>query len=452
MKNGMRLIFVTIPIAAIGAAVLAYMVITSPPPERNVLEERATAVRYIVTKTQAVAPVVVGFGLVQPARTYEAIAQVGGTVEYVNPGLVKGAILPAGSMLVRLSPADFKLAIAQSQANIRAIQAKLAELTVSEDNQKAALIIELDALDLKQKDLERAERLFAGNTVTQSILDAARSTLLVQRQKVLTIESTLSLLPTQKEVQREQIAVYQTNLEIAELNLARTKLTLPFSARVASVSVETGQYLSSGKTSAVLDGIDIAEIEAEIPIAPLRMLLKSTQTSADSAVVDPTRMTEILRNLNLTAEVRLSLGQEVIRWTASVDRISDNIDRNTGTLGVIVQVDGAYSATKLGDRPPLTKGMFVEVVLSARPITGYVVPRSAVRDGHLLVSDTENRLQLLAVVPELLQDEIALITHGLADGMAIVVSSPSPAIPGMLLELTEDTELEEQIALVGQVK
>ncbi len=50
----------------------------------------------IIARTQTVTPSIVGFGLVNPARTYEAIAQVGGTVDYVNPALQKGAILPAG--------------------------------------------------------------------------------------------------------------------------------------------------------------------------------------------------------------------------------------------------------------------------------------------------------------------------------------------------------------------
>ena len=87
--------------------------------------------------------------MASPARTYEAIAQVSGTVEYVNPDLEKGAILPAGAVLLRLSPVDFNLAIAQAHANIRAIEAVLTELTVAKDNQIAALAIETEALTLK---------------------------------------------------------------------------------------------------------------------------------------------------------------------------------------------------------------------------------------------------------------------------------------------------------------
>ena len=160
MKNGFRLVLVTLPIAAIGAGILAFVVSNSPPPERIELTERANPVRVITAETQTIVPAVTGFGVVTPARTFEAIAEVGGRVDYVSPALRDGQILPAGAVLLRLSPADFNLAIAQAKANIRAAEARLAELKVSEENQRAALEIERETLVVKASDLERTEALF----------------------------------------------------------------------------------------------------------------------------------------------------------------------------------------------------------------------------------------------------------------------------------------------------
>lgn len=452
MKSGWKLALITVPLVAIGVGFLGYMVATKPPPERKVLVERAVAVRVIVAAERLVSPTVIGFGLASPARTYEAIAQVGGTVEYVNPELEKGAILPAGSVLLRLSTADYDLAIAQANANIRAVEAVLTELAVLKKNQASALAIENEARMLKVNDLARVEKLFAGGTVSQNSLDGARTLLLAQRQKVLAIENTLALLPTQREVQLQQIAVYQAVLEIAKLNLSRTELTLPFAARVASVSVEAGQYLSVGKTSAVLDGIDAAEVVAQVPVAELLMLLQSARSVAGSFASDPTSMTQKLRDLALSAEVQLLLGDDIVRWPAVVDRISDIIDQKTGTVGVILRVSSAYSSAEPGKRPPLTKGMFVRVVLSAKPVTGIVVPRSALRSGQLLIAGDDNRLTLVPVTPFLVQDGIALITGGLEQGQRVVVSDVSPVIPGLLLNVTQDDTLMEQLATEGQLE
>ncbi len=452
MKSALKLVFVTVPLAAIGAGILALIVANRPPPERIVLAERATPVRVIIARTRAVTPSIVGFGLINPARTYEAIAQVGGAVDYVNPALAKGSILPAGAVLIRLSPVDFNLAIAQAKANIRAAEARLEELAVSEANQTASLEIEKQALALKAADLDRAETLLAAGTVPQTVRDAARTALLAQRQKVQAVESTLALLPTQRAVQTEQIAVYQSSLESARLNLKRTELTLPFAARVASTSVEVGQFVRVGQTAAVLDGIEAAEVEAQVSIAALRKLIQSTRINADALPIDPSMMTEALRKLGLSADVHLRLGQDVLSWTASVDRISDTIDQKTGTLGVIVRVDTAYSGLEPGRRPPLTKGMFVEVTLKAQPASGTLVPRNALRDGHLLVADADDRLQLVPVNFDLVQDGIALITGGVAEGARIVVSTPSPAIPGMLLAVTEDRSLMARLAAEGSAE
>src|SRR5690606_2569207 len=112
---GLKLALVTLPLALVGVGILALIIARNPPPDRNELAERATAVRVIVAQSQAVAPVLTGFGVVNPARTFEAIAEVGGTAEYVNPSLDQGAIIPAGDVLLRLSPADFNLAIAQAR-------------------------------------------------------------------------------------------------------------------------------------------------------------------------------------------------------------------------------------------------------------------------------------------------------------------------------------------------
>ncbi|NND17793.1 MAG: hypothetical protein HKN98_04370 [Silicimonas sp.] len=446
MRPALKLLLITLPIIGLGAGVLAYVIATGMPPERIPLAERATPVRVITAQTRALAPRVVGFGLVRPSRTYEAIAQVGGTVEYVNPGLQKGAILPAGAVLLRISPADFNLAIAQADANIRAAEARMSELAVSETNQIAALEIEQEALALRAADLERTEKLFQNGTISQASVDTARAAHLAQRQKVQSLVSALALLPTQRSVQTEQIAVYRATLETAKLNLDRTEFTLPFAARVASVSVEAGQFLRSGQAAALLDGIDAGEVEAQVPIAALRTLLRSSFGNNEPIALDPATMTDVLRRLGLSAEVHLRLEDEVISWPAKIDRISDTIDQTSGTLGVIVRVDTAYFGVEPGERPPLTKGMFVEVSLQGKPESGIWVPRSALREGRLLLVDAENRLRSVEVNTTLVQDGMALVAGGVSQGSRILVSQPGSVVDGMLLTVTEDTALMDRLA------
>ncbi len=445
MKSGFKLLLITLPLAAIGAGILAFVVSNKPPPARVAIAERANAVRVITAQTQPIVPKIVGFGVVAPTHTYEAIAEVGGTVEYVNPQLRNGQILPEGAVLLRLSPTDFNLAIAQANANIRAAQARLAELDVSEVNQRAALDIEHEVLAVRASDLARAEALFTAGTMPQSTRDAARAAHLAQRQKVQGIEGTLALFPTQRAVQSEQIAVYQTTLTTAERNLDRSTMILPFTARVAAHSVEVGEFLKVGQTAASLDGIDTAEVEVQVSIEALRALVRMAFPAEASLPLDPTRMSDMLAELNLSARVQLRLGDEVVNWPARVDRLADGIDQTTGTMGVVVQVEGAYGQADDTNRPPLTKGMFVTVTLSGTPVAGIVLPRSALRDGQAYLVDAENRLRMVAATPQLVQGDIALFTDAIADGSRIVLSPPNPVIDGLLLDPRPDVELMPQL-------
>jgi membrane fusion protein, multidrug efflux system len=323
---------------------------------------------------------------------------------------------------LRISPADFNLEIAQARANIRAAQARLAEFAVTEESLKAALAIENEALDLANRDFERIRELSVSGTVSPATLDAKKTGVLAQKQKVQNLENSIALLPTQRAVQNEQIAVYEAGLETAKLKLQRTEITLPFAARVSSSTLEVGEFVRPLLIAAEFDGVGAAEVNTQVSAGDLLdTLFVSAKTDGPAGGIGPSKLTDSLKEFGLSATVRLKVGQRVLEWPATVDRISDTVDQKAGTIGVIVRVDSAYSSARPGTRPPLTKGMFVEVVLSARPETGIVIPRIALRNGQVLIAGDDNRLALLPVKPLLVQNAIALITQGLEEGQRVVV-------------------------------
>ena len=344
------------------------------------------------------------------------------------------------------------MAIAQARANIRAAEARLAEIVISKENQELALKIEQDVLALKSSDLERLERLYTAGTASQTARDAAKAAHLAQRQKVQNLHGSLALLPTQKRVQSEQIAVYQASLASAKLNLDRTELRLPFGARVASVSVEVGQFVGAGKAVASFDGVKTAEVEAQISAADLQNLFQPKGGDRQAIALDPSKIIDVLSQLGLSAKVRMKLGQTMLEWPAALDRISNTIDQKSGTVGVILRIDSAYSSAKLGSRPPLTKGMFVEITLAAKPVDGIIIPRSALRGGQVMVADADNRLKRVSVSAYLVQGDVALITGGLEEGAQILVSTPVPMIKGMLLDLHSDADLMAELAAAGSAQ
>lgn len=428
-----------IPPILIGVAVLFFVVNGRDAPELKKAQELARTVRVITAEPIRLVPRVTGFGSVEPGQVWNAIAQVGGEVVYVHPDLENGAILPAGTEIVRISTADVDLVMSQAQANIRSAEAKLAELEVTESNTAAILEIETRSLKLLESDLKRKEALRERGALAQAAVEQEQRETLAQRKKVQDLKNTLRLLPTQRVVQREQIAVYQAQLSSAELDRSRTRITLPFDARIAEVDAEEKQFVQTGGILATVDSVDVAEVEAQIPIAQFRAMIQASAPNDLPTGFSATNLLRIVESIGLEAVVRLRAGSDVVEWPARFARTSDSVDPKTRTIGAIVAVDGAYLQATPGQRPPLIKGLFVEIEIRTRTIANsLIVPRSALHDGKLYVVDSENRLNARSVKIGLFQGDIAVVSEGVEPGDRIVVSDLIPAIEGMLLNPQSD--------------
>ena len=160
--------------------------------------------------------------------------------------------------------------------------------------------------------------------------------------------------------------------------------------------------------------------------------------------------------------VRLRTGALEAEWPGRVARVSDRIDPQTRTVGVVVAVDRPYAiAARTRDdgipaRPALAKNMYVEVELRGMPQPGRVViPRAAVHAGRVYVLNGEDRLELRKVSIAFEQEDVLVVGEGLRAGERIVVSDLIPAIAGMKLapEADEATAawLRAQAASDGQV-
>ncbi|MGI9408405.1 MAG: efflux RND transporter periplasmic adaptor subunit, partial [Hyphomicrobiaceae bacterium] len=431
-----------IPPILIGLAVLYFMASGRSAPERKPPEENARVVRTITVEPVQLVPRVTGFGSVYPGTVWTGIAQVSGEVVYVHPRLKNGTILPAGTEIIRISPADFTIAISQAQANIRSAEAKLAELEVSQANSTDLLTIEKRGLELHETELARKQGLVKRQVVAQSVVDLEHRDTLAQRKRVQDLENTLRLLPTQRRVQQEQIAINKAQLQSAELNLARTRIKLPFDARIGDVKVESGQFAQTGSTLVTADSVDVAEVEAQIPTSQFRAMVQASAPSNVAGGITPQSVSKIIKAIGFEATVRLHSGDDIVEWPARFARISDTVDPKTRTIGAIVAVDDAYAKAAPGQRPPLSKGMFVEIEIRTRAKgQSIVVPRSALHDDRLYVVDADDRLELRPVTTGLAQGNLVVIASGINPGERIVVSDLVPAIAGMLLKPRTDEQV-----------
>lgn len=436
-----------IPPIVIGVAIFMYMKGQKQGPQIIEAVEVSRAVRYVKAQPVVVVPKIHGFGEVAPGKEWVATAQISGEIIAIHPELKKGAILKAGSVLVTISPVDFELAIAQAKANIRSTEAKITEFSVSRQNTQAVLELEKQSLTIREGELARQQKLVKNGTVSRTSFDRERRDTFVQRKKVQDLENSLRLLPTQLAVQTEQKAVFAAQLRSAELNLKRTEIVLPFDARISDVDAEIAQFAQVGKTLVKTDGVEIAEIEAQLPIGKFLALLKAASGNLPVSGFDTRSLNKMINVLEMKVKIHLTTGGKKISWDGKLERISDVIDPKTRTVGIIATVSGAYAKAVPGERPPLAKGLFVEMEVTARALgTHFIVPRLAVHDKQLYIAGKDNRLEIRQVETGLVQEDFIVISKGLGDGEKVVVSDLDPAITGMLLAPQEHAVLFKQLS------
>lgn len=438
-----------LPPIAIGVALLALAVLSRDPPETVKPQEKRYPVRVLLVELQTFVPRVSGFGSVEPARTWNAVAQVSGRVEYVNPEFIRGGTVAKDDVLVRLAPVDYELAIVQARSRIESASAEIEEMSLSKETMLRSLQIERDALKIARRELERQRSLVGRGTVAASVAESQESATLAQRAKVQDLENELELLPTRLKALEQSKRVSEADLEIANLNLDRTVITAPFDARVAEADLEISQYIATGTVMGALDGIDAAEIDVQIPPRQMagfvRLAFRGREPPSGAGAG------RVPRGTGLTAFVRVGFpGSNGRGWEAKVTRISDTVDPETRSIGVIVSVPEPYAQIRPGERPPLIKGMFTEVELRGPAVDDtIVVPRAAVRDGKVMVAGSDDRLSFANVTVAYSYGDVAVLTGGLEPGTRVVISDLSPAIESMLLEPVSDPQAAARLSRIA---
>lgn len=432
----------------VGIVVLVLAVKTKSPPEKRPPQETTTSVRTIKVPEVTLIPRAIGYGSITPGRVWEAVAEVAGKVVEIHPQLKKGAIISKGEVLLRIDPTDYRLAITQAEADIRAVESQIDELNAREKNTQASLKIEKRSLELTLLDFDRKQKLLARGNVSQAAVDQEERNVLQGRQSVQSLQNTLNLLPAEREVLIAQKAQHQAQLEAAKLDLERTEITAPFDCRIAEVNVQATQYTGLGKVLAIADDIGVSEVTAQVPIGSLLKLVSPDAEVPDNVGSLMTRLPEML---GFEAVVRLRASTISAEWQARFTRINDAIDPETRTAGVIVAVDNPYRQAVPGTKPPLTKNMFVEVELKgrARP-NQIVVPRSSLHGSELYVVNEESRLEVRKVDIAFTQTDFAVIKGNLKAGETIIVSDPIPAISGMLVKPFEDASALETLVQAAE--
>lgn len=434
-----------VPPVLAGAAVVGLLVFNRGKPRRKPETEETRAVRVISVSAVDVVPRALGYGTAQPGFVWRAVSEIRGRVSEVHPQLKPGAVIREGEVLLRIDPAEYKLVIAQFEADVAQVNAQLAELAIKEANDRASLEIEEAALTLADRDLDRVETLLQRNAASSADVDRQQRNVLTQRQSVQRLQNSLKLIPQQNKSLQALLAVKKAGLGQAELDLAKTAIKSPFDCRLGKmeIEIEPGQFLAAGQSLLEAHGTAFTEIEVQIPLDQLRTLIHPQHDIQLPVNMDAKT---VLRLFDFEVIVRYRSGDFKAEWEGRVVRIREQLDPRTRTIGLVLAVDKPYEQAIPGKRPPLVQGMYCEAELRGRVRKAQIViPRSALHAEHVYVVDDDNRLRRRKVEIAFAQSSFLCVRDGLQKGERLVVSDPTPAIEGLLTEPVPDDPFQQRL-------
>lgn len=442
---GQRLLPLLLPIV-LGTGIFAGMKLLQPGPEVKDITEDRRPLRTLRLETMAVIPRVRGYGTAYPDRIWEAVARVRGNIVEIASALHSGAFVEQGTLLLRIDPAEYQLAVEKSRTAIDKTRAALEELQSRKTNENSLLKIEEDTLQVVRREYERNERLREKDAVADAAVDAARRELLGQQHKVQVLKNSLALIPSQRKALEAELAALRTDLKSARLNLDYTEIKAPFDARIAEVSLQEQQFVTTGMRLFKAYGTAVSKVEAQLTFSEFQKLLSARELELlKKSLISGEKTNEKLTDL-ITVEVRQSSGPIRWQWPARLIGPREIVDAATRTYGLIVAVDDPYGTSSPGKRPPLLKGAFCEVQFSGPVRTGQIViPAGAVRNDTVYILDAENRLQRRPIKIAFRQEDLLVVASGLHEDETIVTSYPQPAFQGMLVEPVPDRDTQAKL-------
>ncbi len=416
-------IWLILPIL-IGVAVVVIAPIMKSGPQKVETAERPVKVRAIKVSLIDVVPGVVGYGQVAPARTWDAVAEVAGQVIWIADELRDGQVVVAGTGLLQLDDSNYRLALAEADAQLRAADLKI-------KTARDGLAIARKESELLRSEYERKKELAQKGTISKAALEASERTMLAGQARATNLRNTLDLTTAEHQVRIAQ-------RDAADLDLERTHKTAPFDVRITTVNIGLAQYANRGQPLFSADGLDVAEVTAQFPIGILRPLVSVSGKGSEAGVRQGA--------LALKAVVRLRTATHTVEWPARVSRVTGTIDVKTQSLGVVVAVDRPLEVARPGERPPLYRNTFVEVELTAAPVKDQiVVPLSAIHQGTIYMINADSRLEIRKVEIKFSQKGYAVLKKGINAGDQIVTSDLTFAVKGMLLTPQEDKQTKRRM-------
>ena len=388
-----RLFQVLLPVLILGGGVIGARALIAARPEvkKAAQQASATVVEVITVRSEDRRAVISAFGTVRAHQELSVQPQVSGSVVEQHARLIKGGLLHAGDVLLRIDPRDYTYAVETQQGALAKAEFEL--------------------------ELERGNQVIARRE--WNLLESSIETSEMGKQ--------LALRKPHLREKQAAVAAAKSRLAKAELDLQRTTLSAPCNALVLDESVEVGQLVMSQTPVARLVCTDAFRVEVSIPMHELAWVNIPGSTQARGSHV------RVIRDLG---------SDKTAQRQGVVAGLLGDVSENGRMARLLVLVEDPLSRTTAQNQQlPLLLGEYVRVEIDGPRLTDvFVVPRNTLREGgRVWVKNGNNQLEIRQVEVALSRHDSLLIQSGLRDGDQVITSPLPVALSGMAVQSSSES-------------
>ena len=314
-------------------------------------------------------------GSVVPARDVTVQARVSGEIVNVHPHWIEGGRIAKGETLVRIDPSDYRIALAQAEADRAQAESELA--------------LEKGRQDVAHKEWE-----------------------LLGDKGASAAERDLALRKPQLKATEARTAAAQARLERAKLDLERTNVKAPFNALVLTRHANVGDQAGVQSPLARLADADRFHVQVALPVDELQWVRSPDGDGPGPAVT-----------------VALPGGQ--VRGGRIVSTLSD-LEANSRMARLLVEIADPFKQ----DAPVLLNSVVKVRIDGTRLDDCYAVRRDTFRPGSKVWFITrDKKLRIVPVEPLRQGRETVLFRAEIPEEDRLITSALGIAIDGMDLRV-----------------
>ena len=362
-------------ILAVAIAGFAYLRATRPLATPAPVEEKVWPVSAVAAHFVDVRPEIVEFGTIVAGSVVELRPLVAGRVVELGPNFFEGAVVRAGERLIKVDPFDYEIEVDDKKAALAEAAARLKETKAELRIERRLLEIARSQVALRERDLERKEKLTARGTLSRKARDDARIAHNDAKQSVEGRRQLIQRLGARAEQQGASVVRAEAALRRARRDLDETVLDAPMDGFLAGAVAAVGQRVSTSDRIARLIVADRLEVSFQLTQRDFGRLAGDGGRGATS------------RLIGKKLRVNWRVGDERFAFDAVIERLGAEIDAASGGVGIYARIAAPDLAS------PLRPGAFVDVVVPGKSYRRVLrLPESALADDGTIYVVESGRL------------------------------------------------------------